>query len=352
MSGNIANANATFGTATDSAKQTMDTAKAYNDNAQSTLKSVTGAQMPLMNSVSKTAQDNLSNYGANFLQLQQQQAKQAQDYTSDANVQAQRGMAIADTSAGFDAQRRNSQAALAAEGVDPGSIHGAALDSQSRVQQAAAEGQAGTQAYQRTMDTGRQMVAQANQLGLQIAGLGNSGASDASNIGNSIVGNTNSTNATGINNMTASNTFLNTANTANANAEHAQNDQFNDQLGAFNAQQSAQNSTLSSLGSIAGAAAMFMEEGGPVPSGIPYASPYVGGGPVTNRGALAQSPIPGSTDTKPAWLTPGEFVIPKDVTSHKGHEFFHRLIDKTREEISQRHGIPPAHASAHMAPGV
>src|SRR5579862_6563409 len=119
MSKQIGNANQTFGTATSNAAQTMNTAQGYNDNAQKTLQQVTGSQTPVMNSVNNTAQQNLQTYGNSFVPLQQQQADQAKAYGSDANVNLQKGMATADVNANFNAQRANSQAALASEGVDP-----------------------------------------------------------------------------------------------------------------------------------------------------------------------------------------------------------------------------------------
>jgi hypothetical protein len=66
------------------------------------------------------------------------------------------------------------------------------------------------------------------------------------------------------------------------------------------------------------------------------------GGPVAQQGALPNSPIPGSTDTKPAWLTPGEFVIPHDVAAWKGHEYWYKQMDKARADMHAQHGaLPP-----------
>lgn len=372
MSKQIGAAQGMTSTATDNASQVMNTAKGYNNNAQNTLSTVTGAQTPLMQQVGNTATSNLNNYGSTFQPLQKQQADFAQNWGSDANVAAQQGKAVADTSAAFDAQRRNSAAALASEGVDPASIHGNALDAQSRVQQAGAESQASTAARTNTQLQGQQLVAGANQLGLQVGSAGDTGAATASGIGSSAVQNTNQTNATGVNNLTAANTYLNTGVNANASAANIQNTQFQDQLAQQQAQQAQGASTLSSIGSIAGAAAMFMEDGGPVPGqnyaeGIPTrhsgqpvllgapvsrAYHYDHGGPVSTRGALPVSPIPGSTDTKPAFLTPGEFVLPHDVAAWKGHEHWYKQIDKAREEMSKRHGIPPHVSSVHTARGV
>jgi hypothetical protein len=91
---------------------------------------------------------------------------------------------------------------------------------------------------------------------------------------------------------------------------------------------------LDTASSLAPMAAMFMEEGGPV----------------SHKGALPYSPMPGSSDTVPMMATPGEFVIPRDVALVKGHEFFHKLIDSTRLKANERKAIPQqvfAHKSNH-----
>lgn len=350
MSQNISNANSTYNTATSDAGQTMSTAQAYNQNAQNTLANSVNAETPMMNSVNSTAQQNLSNYASTFQPLQQQEAQEAQNYTSTANQQAQEGAAMAGVNSAANAQRQASQQALASEGVDPASIHGAALDAQSRATQAASAAQAGTQAYQNNIQTGFNMTNSANQLGMQVNDAGNSGATTGSNIANSNVSNTNSTNSTGVNNLTAANTYLDSATSANSSAANIANQQYSDQMQQYQANQASANSTLSSIGSIAGAAAMFMQTGGPVPAqGIPQ--PMSTGGLVHSQGALSQSPIPGSTDTKPAFLTPGEFVIPKDVSDYRGHAYWYNQIDKARAEISARHGIPPQAGAAHTARG-
>lgn len=358
MSQQIGHANQTFDTATSNAAQTMNTAKGYNDNAQKTLSNITGSQTPVMNSVNDTAQQNLQSYGKTFVPLQQQQAQQAQDYGSEANTNLRKGMATADVNANFNAQRANSQAALASEGVDPASIHGGALDAQSRVQQAAASAQAGTQSVLQTQDTARQLTSQANQLGLQVGQAGTGAAATGAGIGSGIVNNTNATNSAGVNNLTAANTYLNTATGANSSAANIQHTQFQDQLAAQQA--AAANGPMSQIGALAGSAMKAytggLERGGPVPHGymaggaIPAPS-YAHGGPVTARGALPVSPIPGSTDTKPALLTPDEFVIPRDVATWRGHQHWYKQMDKAREEMAAAHGIPPQMSSVHTAKG-
>lgn len=62
--------------------------------------------------------------------------------------------------------------------------------------------------------------------------------------------------------------------------------------------------------------------------------------------------MPGSTDTKPAMLTPDEFVIPRDAATWKGHEHWYKQIDKANEERSLRLGLPPHPSSALTSRGV
>jgi len=354
LSGNINNANQTFGTATSSAAQTMNTAQALNKQAQSNLGNVVNQSNSMAQKIGDTANQNLSTYGSTFSPLQKTEAQAAQNYGSTANIQRLQGQAVADQGAASAAARANSAHALAAEGVDPASIHGAALDRQAAVAGAANAASAGTQASINAQNEAFNRENAANQLGLQVGNAGTAGAETAAQTGIAGQEAENSTNAGNVNNLTASNTFLNTGINANNSGEKAANDQFGDQMQAYQAQQAASSSAMSSIGSIAGAAMMFMERGGVVPHGprgIPVARgvhDYAAGGSVTSKGAFTRSPIPGSTDTKPALLTPGEFVIPKDVVDYLGQEHFHKLIDKTRVQSNTRRAIPVQH-SPHVS---
>lgn len=350
-------ANATYGTATSNAAQTMNTAQSYNDAAQKNLSNVTSQTNSMAGQIGAQAGQNMSTYGSSFVPLQQQEAQAAANYGSDANVARLQGQAIANTNSANQAARQNSAQALASEGVDPASVHGAALDRQASVMGAAQAANAGTQSAIQTQQTAFGMQNQANQLGTQVGQMGTQGAATAAQTAQAGQAGMNQTNSAGVNNLTAANSYLNTATGANKSAADIQNSQFSDQMQAYQAQQAASGSMLSSIGSIAGAAAMFMEEGGVVPRGtsgqgtlgaIPSTTNYSAGGGVTARGALPRSPIPGSTDTKPALLTPGEFVIPKDVVDFLGQEHLHKLVDKTRAQANTRRAIPVQH-SPHVS---
>jgi hypothetical protein len=362
LSGNISNANDTFKTATANAAQTMNTADTYNKNAQSNLTNVVNQSNSMAGQIGANASTNLNTYGSSFVPLQAQQAQQAQDYTSEANINKLKGMAVADSNSANQAARAISAARLAAAGVDPNSIHGAALDRQAGVQGAAQVAGAATNSVLNTENTGRQLVANANQLGLQVGQAGTQAGATAAGVGQAGQQTMNATNNAGVSNLTAANTYLNTGVNANNSAMSGAQDQFGDQMQQYNAQQAQSAGALSSIGTIAGAAAMFMEDGGSVPhSGLPVHSagvkprgiplhfePMDAGGHVTTKGALPTGTFPGTTDRKPAMLTPGEFVIPHDVASFMGQEKLHKLIDKAHEDMNKRRAIPVNHPP-HMS---
>jgi hypothetical protein len=379
LSGNVAQGNATAQQATSDAAQQMNTAQAYNANAQSNLSNVTNQTNSMAGQIGNQASQNMSTYGSTFVPLQQQQAQQAQAYGSTANVQKLQGQAVANSNQANQAARANSAQALAAEGVDPGSIQGAALDRQAGVTSAANVAGAGTQSALNTQNTAIGLTQQANQLGMQVGQQGTAGAAQAAQTGQSGQQTINSTNATGVSNLGASANYLNSGTNANNGAVSANQAGFSDQMQTYQAQQAQDNSTMSAIGSVAGAAMMFMNKGGMVPPALPTeeAGPYVPmnaishsgkpvnarhfqptsalsfrnmdqGGQVTAQGALPVGSIPGTTDRKPAMLTPGEFVVPHDAVQHMGTEYWHKQVDKAREASNKRRAIPVPYAP-HMS---
>ena len=397
----INNANTTAGTATSDAQQTMNTAQALNTNSQNNLAGVTNQANSAAGAIANTANQNLQTYGSTFVPLQQTEAQAAQTYGSDANIARLQGQAIGNANQADQAALTNSKAALASEGVDPASIGGAASDAQAAITGAAGVANAGTQSAIQTQQTAFGMENTANQLGTQVGQMGTAGAATGAATAEGGQNTLNSTNNSNVNNLTAANSYLNTDINANNSATNAQNVGFQNQQTVYQdqqAQQAAQGQLLGTglgvagkvggalVGGTTGAALSFLESGGPVPAGagiptmphphyhagprmratrpsVPFgidagrgnrgawtATDYQAGGEVTSQGALPQSPIPGSTDTKPAFLTPGEFVIPRDAAEFMGHEYWHKQIDKAREAQNKRRAIPvmhPPHQSMH-----
>jgi hypothetical protein len=107
---------------------------------------------------------------------------------------------------------------------------------------------------------------------------------------------------------------------------------YQNQLGAFNANQKSSSGAGSALGLIGGiglkAMGLGFAEGGDVP---PEGALPVG---ATPGGAIpaASSPSGGqAVDDVKASLTAGEFVLPKDVMEWKGEEWAQKEIQKARQ---------------------
>ena len=136
----------TFGTATANSQQATNAAQAYNQNANANLTSALGTANQNASTLSNSANQNLSQYASTFSPLQAQEAQAASQYGSNQNIQKLTGQAVANVNAGQQAAQQNNAAALAAEGVDPASIHGGAIQAAGNVQNAANAANAGTQA--------------------------------------------------------------------------------------------------------------------------------------------------------------------------------------------------------------
>ena len=356
--GQIKNAQGLYNTATSDAQQTMNTAQAYNANAQTQLNTTLGAENPMVSAVNQNSNQNFNTYGSTFSPLQQQQADMAKNYTSDANTQQRSGVAVADQASAAAAASANARHNLEMEGVDPASVQGAALDRQAGIQTAANEAGAANTSVLQTQATGNQLIANANQLGLGVGAAGEAGAQTGAGIAFGAQGAENSTNSSGVNNMTAANTYLNTGVGATNAGTTAANDQFTQQQQAYQDQQQQAASMGSGIGQFAKGAASLAANyytggmyGAATGSGIPHAEH---GGPINPKGALPTPIVPGTTDTKLIAATPGEFMLPKDVSEFMGHEKLHKMIDSTRQKIAERKGIPtpaPMLSSAHTAVG-
>jgi hypothetical protein len=72
-------------------------------------------------------------------------------------------------------------------------------------------------------------------------------------------------------------------------------------------------------------------------------------------GAIPQSASPTqgiAVDDVPARLSPGEFVVPKDVVQWKGEEHFQKLIDQSREKRQEATAKPDIRALPVPARGI
>ncbi|MFI5117820.1 MAG: hypothetical protein ACHP8B_14110 [Terriglobales bacterium] len=160
----------------------------------------------------------------------------------------------------------NNMRQLGSYGVDPSQMKSGALNLNANLQQAGAVGNAGYQAGQQRQLTGMGLVSNAlnqNMMGSQVgqgygAGATNTGANVA-NIGNQ-------TTSTSSSALTAPSTMMNTANSGYGSAANIASQQFQNQIGSYNASQQGSNALMSGLGEGVGIAGMsMMADGGGIP---------------------------------------------------------------------------------------
>ena len=298
---------------------------------------VVDAALTRMDDNDEAALADRKRYEATYQPLEDKLVQEAQDFASPERQEQRAGQASAAVAQQFDVQRRAAAQNLEAYGVDPSSTRYAALDMGSRVQQAAAQAGAANQSREQTEAMGRAMRSEAINVGRgypgQIAGTYGTALQSGNAAVNSALGGTASgaaTMGTGAQWTGMGNQGLNTwGNTLNMG--------YNTQMQQFQANQQSSSGLGGLFGSVLGAAgnaggfANLFAEGGAVPEG---ATP---GGNVP----ASASPSGGKAiDDVPARLTAGEFVVPKDVMSWKGEEFFQKLIDGSRKAKPQASAKP------------
>lgn len=233
------------------------------------------------------------------------------------------GAAQANVAQQFDAQRDQAASQLESYGVNPSATRFAALDMQGRTAEAATKAAAGTGAALSVEDKGRALRSAAIDIGKGYPGsytaagqLGNQAASYAQS------GNTNQYTA-GANAMGTGPQWLGGANTALGNWGDTLNNQYSNQLGQYNANQSASSGWGAAAGMFGGMALkrFGFDDGGAV---SPEMSP--------TRGAVQ--------DDVPAAVNVGEFVVPADTVQWLGEKHFHNLTEKTRKERAEMQAVP------------
>jgi hypothetical protein len=289
-------------------------AQAADANAVS--KQVADTQIQQMNQSMQYQQQDRDRYTNTILPLQDQYIQEAKDYSSPEKQAQAAAQALADNQTQLEAQRNNQMAQLAAMGVDPSQVMSSSLSSQLGVAGAAQGAMAANVARQQTIQTGYNMLGNAinmgNNLPMQAVQEGNS----ATNAGNSASGNMQSgvnaySSASGIG-ATASGIRQNSLSLASQltgspmawaqlgnqsyggasngimNAGNLINQGYQNQLQGFQAQQNANSSMMSGIGTIASIAGMaMMAEGGSVDSAVSYDPSQFDGGAMGN----ASSPI-------------------------------------------------------------
>lgn len=310
------------------AREQLAWAREQDANNRAILERVLGVQLPIMEEQFANAQEDRARYEQTYLPIEQNLINEFQNYGTPERMQQERGRAIADVSASFDAQRRNALQRLESYGIDPSQTRSQALDIGVRTAQAAAQAAAADAATQRVENTGRALRAEAINIGRGLPSQVAQSYGQSIGAGQAGLGGANQTTSTSAGALTSGLGFTQAGLSGYNQAGALMNQGFQNRMDIANFNQASMGQWMDLAGTVAGGA-MAMQEGGVVPE----------------RGALPVSPIPGGTDRQPAILTPGEAVVPKDVVEWKGQEFFEKLKAKSREdrmqaEIDKRRQMP------------
>lgn len=332
----------------DLAQQQFDWAKkTYNENKQVS-KIVIDKALGMMDRQDAWAQADRKRYETIFQPLEEQLAKDAQDYSTPQRQEQAAGAAEADVAAQFNQARDAAQQRLEAYGVDPSQTRAGALDLGSRVAEAAAQASAGNQARDRTMREGWMLRDSAINTGKGLpaqtmAEIGGSGQS-----GNQLVNTGLATTASGGQTMGTAPTWQGMGNQGLGIWGNILNTQFGNQMDAWKAKESSSSGIGSMLGAGLGIATAFLADGGAIPDpgnpplhpgAIPASASPSGGAIPDDVSAQIQSP---GGPAMPAKLNAGEFVFPKDVMAWNGEQWAQKEILKARKAMTGQDGSRPA----------
>lgn len=261
-------------------------------------------------------------YVSQYQPLEDSLVRDANEYASGARKDQDIGAATAQVANQFQQQRQQARANLEAFGIDPSSTRYAALDIGMGASEAAAAAAAANKASALTDATGRALRSEAINIGRGYPGQVAATYGTALQGGNQAVNTQLGQTASGANTIGTGAQWQGLGNQALGVWGNTLNMGYQNQLSAWQANQS-QSSGIGSILGLAGgvlSAIPGFEEGGAVPE------------PET------PVPTPGTTDRAPAMLTPGEFVAPKDVVQWLGEKHFHGLIEKARKEKAEAEG--------------
>jgi hypothetical protein len=328
-----------------------------------TTDSVVDAALRTMDFAQENAEADRDRYENIFQPLEDQLAADAQDYASPERMEKEAGKAEADVAQQMEQARRTAQEKLEQYGVDPSQVRGQAMDLQSRIAEAASQASAGNQARDKTEAIGRALRSEAINVGKGYPGQIAQSYGTAAQGGNQAVNSNLATTQSAASTMGTPTQWQGMGNQAIGQWGNTLNQGYSNALDAYKANQSSSSGFGSVLGAVAPIALSFMglAEGGEVPRPPPgHAIPMPGG--VNTNGSqhdgmgvpeVASPSRGGVPDDVPAALSAGEFVIPKDVVSWKGEEWFQKEIQKARKQKvgapAQPSNGPPAGQSPQQA---
>lgn len=272
---------------------------------------------------SANARADRERYERIFQPLEEDLAREAQDYASPERRSMEMGRAQAAVAQQYQGARQAAQSELESYGINPSATRFAALDIGMRANEAAAKAAAGNQAGLAVDDRARALRSEAINVGRGYPGQIATQYGTAQGAGSGAAGTQLNQTQSGANTMGTGLQWQGAGNQALNIWGNVLNSGYQNKLAQYQANQQSSSGIGGLIGGALGLALGF-DEGGPVPEasqggGVPISASPTGGRAI---------------DDVSARLTPGEFVVPKDIVSWKGEEFFQKLIKQSREAKS------------------
>ena len=305
------------------AKEQWEWAKrVYNEN-KGLMRDTNTSFLKSMEMARVAAEEDRARYKQLYQPMEDRLITEARTFDTPERRDKEVGAAQANVAQQFEAARNSNIQQLESFGVNPSATRFAGLDQRMRAAEAATKAAAGTMAATSVEDKARLLAGAAVDIGRGYPGSYTQAQQVANQSAQGAQQGTNQAYQTGAQAMGTGPQWLGGGNEALANWGNTLNQQYSNQLGQFNANQSASSGWGTALGVLGGIGlkAFGFEEGGAVPAEI--------------------SPTGGAADDDvPAAVSVGEFIVPQDTVSWLGEKHFHKMIEKTREERQQAQAVP------------
>jgi hypothetical protein len=261
--------------------------------------------------------------------LEEKIVDEALTFNEKAEQEKMAGRAGADVEQAFDAARGQTRRELGRYGINPASSSALRAAGTLGDEEALAKAGAMNNSRLQSKAMGMAMMADAANMGRNLAGQSNSAAALALQAGGAgqgnIMGQTqNAVASRGLGNQNFSNAIG-----ANTSAGNLYNSDFNTRVQSYGTQSAAYGDKMGAVSSIAGGILGKFADGGQPGDDLPSVA-------MRRSGGVVRGPGTGISDSIPAKLSDGEFVIPADVVKRKGLDFFEGMIKKYHEPAAQQ----------------
>lgn len=246
---------------------------------------------------------------------------EAELYASKGEEDRQRGMAIQDVKSATEAQRESQLRKLESFGVDPSETRYQSLDKQAGVAEAAMSALAANQAGERTKQIGRDLRADAINVGTGFLTDAQNSYTSGANIGTSGINAGTATTQAGVMAGQGALPAYQGASAAGATGAGIVDTAYGRDLD-YAEDQRASEADLTGIGNLVGMASSFIPGiGGIVKPAAKAISGAAEGGPVNAPGGPAD-------DLGAITISNGEYIIPADVVMKLGTNHFDKMIEK------------------------